>query len=441
MDKQWKSAAVLAVVIAATAGGYLYGRHAVTTAESSGKSAQKIQYTCPMHPFIIYDRPGTCPICAMELVRKIKGTLLSDKELQALSHVALSPSQQVMANLATAVAAVKPFSREIAATGVVAYNQERQGKVSAWLAGRLDRLLVGSVGAQVIKNRPVAEIYSYEFVLAQEEYLLAHKALKLFQSSIVPTYTQTSQTSLFEARQRLRQLGFREEQFEQLDKSGRPTVRIPIYSPLSGVITEKLVQEGQYVNVGDPLFSVADLSRIWVELELYEGDFPFIRKGQEVAITSKSYPAELFHGRVTFIYPFLDPKTRTVRVRVTLPNPGLKLKPDMFVSATIKVPMADSLVVPAEAVMDTGKRQVVWVEWKPGVFILREVKTGARSAAGVQVLAGLKAGEKVAATGGYLIDSEAQLSHGGEAPAQPAAPPTRKDGMETGGGEKSAPHR
>lgn len=441
MNKQWMVAGLLAVLLAAAVGGYFYGRHAVPTAASAAKGAQQVQYTCPMHPFILKDSPGTCPICAMELVRKVEGALVSDKELQSLSHVALSPSQQVMANLATATAVVKPFSREIAATGIVTYNQERQGKVSAWLAGRLDRLLVRSVGAEVARNRPVAEIYSYELVLAQEEYLLARQALRLFQTSIVPTYSQTSQTSMFDARQRLRQFGFREEHFDQLERAGKPTVRIPIYSPLSGVVTEKLVQEGQYVNVGDPLFSVADLSHIWVELELYEDDFPLVRKGQAVAITSKSYPGELFHGRVTFIYPFLDPKTRTIRVRVELPNPGLKLKPDMFVAATIKVPLADSLVIPAAAVVDTGKRQVVWVEWKPGVFTPREVKTGAVSAAGVQVLAGLKAGEKVAVTGGYLIDSEAQLSRGGEVPAQPGAPPAQMESMDMSDMRMSEPRR
>jgi Cu(I)/Ag(I) efflux system membrane fusion protein len=243
--------------------------------------------------------------------------------------------------------------------------------------------------------------------------------------------------SLGDAHERLRQLGFREEQFDLLQKSIKPSIRIPINSPLSGVVTEKLVQEGQYVNVGEPLFAIADLSRIWVELELFENDSPFIRTGQEVAISSKSNPGQLFHGRVTYIYPFLSPKTRTVRVRVELPNPGMQLKPEMYVSAVIKAPLANSLVVPVGAVMATGKRQLVWVESQPGVFVPREVTTGARSAGEVQILAGLKTGEKVAASGAYLIDSEAQLSRGGEvtaqppaAPVKPAAVPAHKDEMD-----------
>lgn len=418
------------VLTAALFSGYLYGRHAVSPPGATKGQTQKNEYTCPMHPFINKDQPGSCAICGMELVKKMQGAEVSGKELQHISHVALSPTQQVMANLATVAAAMKPFTKEITATGIVTYNQERQGKVTAWLAGRLDRLLVKSVGSEVVKERPVAEVYSLDLVNAQEEYLLAYKAVKLFNSSIVPPYSQNNTASLFEARQRLRQLGFRGQHFEQLEKSGKPTVRLPIHSPLSGVVTEKLVQEGQYVNVGDQLFNVADLSNIWVELEVFENDLPFIKAGREVTIVAQSDPGRTYHGKVKLIYPFLDPKTRTVRLRVELPNPGLKLKPDMYVTARIKLPQADSIVVPVGAVMDTGKRQVVWVESQPGVFLQRDVKTGTRSGDLVQILAGLKAGEKVAASGGYLIDSEAQLSHGSETQAKPAASTQKKDKLD-----------
>jgi Cu(I)/Ag(I) efflux system membrane fusion protein len=309
--------------------------------------------------------------------------------------------------------------------------------VAAWVAGRLDRLLVNSVGATVRKEKPVAEIFSVDLYNAEVQYLLAYKTLKILNSSFSVTFPNSTQISLGEAHERLRQLGFREAQFNLLKKSVTPSVRIPIYSPLSGVVTEKLVQEGQYVNVGEPLFSIADLSRVWVELELFEGDFPFVRTGQEVDIIAKSYPGQAFHGKVTFIYPFLAPKTRTVKVRVELPNPELKLKPDMYVTAVIKAPQPDALVIPAAAVIATGKRQLVWVEAQPRVFVPREVTTGIRSAGDIQILAGLNAGEKVAASGAYLIDSEAQLSRGGEvtalpppAPTKPPTAPGHKDDMD-----------
>jgi membrane fusion protein, copper/silver efflux system len=404
------------VLVGAVVLGYLYGSRGTTVPVGASQHAVSAQYTCPMHPFIIAEHPGSCPICNMELVKKVSGAGISERALSNVRHVALSPTQQVMANLATAPATVRPFSKEISATGVVAYNQERQGKVTAWLSGRLDRLLVKSVGARVDKGKPIAEVYSYEMVTAQEEYLLAYKALRLFGSTIVPTFNQNSMGTLFDAKQRLRQMGFSERQFDELQKSGKPTVRIPITSPLSGVVTEKHAQEGQFVNVGDPLFSVADLSLIWVELEVFESDLPNLKVGQEVAIVSTTLGGAPLHGRIKLIYPFLDPKTRTVKVRVELPNPGLKLKPEMYVSAQIKVPAGPSLTVAQDSVVDTGKRKVVWVETSSGIFQPREVSTGMRSGDQVQILSGLQAGEKVALKGGYLIDSESQLAHGPQEP-------------------------
>jgi Cu(I)/Ag(I) efflux system membrane fusion protein len=416
-----KGAARIALVALAISGavycGYLYGSRGGATRTHTAQDVNIAQYACPMHPFIVAPRHGSCPICGMELVKKVTGGDISDQALARVRHVALSPTQQVMANLATEPATVGEFSKEIQATGVVAFNQERQGKVTAWLAGRLDRLLVKSIGAPVSKGRPIAELYSFEMVTAQEEYLLAHKALRLFGSSIVPIFNQNSMTSLFEARQRLRQLGFSERQFDQLQRSNKPTVRLPITSPLSGVVTEKFVQEGQYVNMGDPLFTVADLSVIWVELEVFEIDLPLIKVGQQVAVVCPGLPGQPLKGKVKLVYPFLDPKTRTAKLRVELPNPGLKLKPDMYVSASIKIPLAPSLTVSSNSVVETGKRQVVWVETAPGTMVQREVKTGVRSGDRVQILEGLQPGEKVVLKGGYLVDSEAQLSHTSPLPA------------------------
>jgi len=423
MNRMARFGGVVAVLAVAIFCGYLYGRHPSALQVSTGRPAAKSEFTCPMHPFILKDKPGTCPICAMELVQKINGAAISDKELQNVRHVALSPTQQVMANLATAAAAEKPISREISCTGIVAYNQERQGKISAWLAGRIDRLLVKSVGSEVYKNRPVAEIYSVDLYNAQVQYLMAYKTIKILNTSISVTFPINTHMALGDASERLRQLGFRDEQFEQLQKADKPTIHVPIYSPFSGVVTEKLVREGQYVNVGDPLFSIADLSIIWVELEVFETDLPFIKVGQDVTIHSRSYPGESFHGKVKLVYPFLDAKTRTARLRIEIPNPGLKLKPEMYVQARVRIPQLQSLVVPTSAVMDSGARQVVWVESAPGVFQPRDVRTGIRSGKEIQILSGLKVGEKVAVTGGYLIDSEAQLSSGREISPQPAAAP------------------
>lgn len=425
----------LVCITLALSGGYLYGRRGNVPPAAKTQSPAG-EYTCPMHPFIAKDKPGACAICSMELVKKSGGTGLADKDLKNISHVALSPTQQIMANLATVAATQKPFNREITCTGSVTFNQERQGKVSAWVAGRIDKLLVTSVGSEVRRERPVAELFSIDLYNAQVQYLVAYKTLKILNSSASVTFPINTQMSLGETYERLRQLGFRQEQFDKLHKLATPTVMVPIYSPFSGIVTEKLVKEGQYVNIGDPLFAIADLSRIWVELEIFENDFSAVKIGQEVTIHAQAYPRETFRGRVKLIYPFLDPKTRTIKLRVEIPNPGLKLKPEMFVQASIRVPQTASLVIPAAAVIDTGTRQVVWVESGPGVFLQRDVTSGGRSGTEVQILSGLKAGEKVAVSGGYLIDSEAQLSHTGEtrdrsaAPPKPAPRPASKDELD-----------
>ncbi|HEX9077996.1 MAG TPA: efflux RND transporter periplasmic adaptor subunit [Desulfuromonadaceae bacterium] len=440
---------LVVILLGAAAGGYYLWQH-----RQAGKGAQearqgeqgKVLYTCPMHPFIIKDKPGSCPICGMTLVKKIEtGTAETPEQKQEaamLGHVSLSPTQMVMANVATTEAKALPLNREIDAVGIVQYDQSRQAKVTAWVAGRIDRLLVNKVGEYVTRTKPVAEVYSPDLVAAQQEYLLALKSREQFKNSPIQSISQGGEGLVASARQRLKLMGVKDGQIAGLEKAGQPNIRLPIYTPLSGVVIDKIALEGQYVNVGDPLFTIADLSQVWVEVEVYENEFPNIRIGQTVGITSQSYPGRTFRGRVAFIYPFLDPKTRTVKVRVELPNPGLRLKPDMFVNARVLAPLGTSIVVPVSAVMDTGQRQVVWVEAKPGMFEPRDVRVGVRSGDVIQVLSGLKAGEKVASSGGYLIDSEAQLRGGGHEtmpgmkmeekkgpqPAAPAAPAPKKGG-------------
>ncbi|ABQ24304.1 efflux RND transporter periplasmic adaptor subunit [Geotalea uraniireducens] len=407
---------ILVLLVAAGGGGYYLWHEkkaGKVTQEAKRGEEGKVLYTCAMHPFIIKDKPGSCPICGMTLIKKVEGAQASAKEMEMLGHVSLSPTQMVMANVASVEAKVMPLNKEINAVGIVQYDQARQAKVTAWVAGRIDRLFVNTVGSYVSKGKPVAEVYSPDLVSAQQEYLLALKSREQLKNSPIQSIAQGGEGLVASARQRLILLGVKDEQLAGLEKSGQPNIRLSIYTPLSGIVIEKIALEGQYVNTGDPLFNIADLSSVWVEVEVYENEFSFIKIGQAVDIVSQSYPGKTFRGRVAFIYPFLDPKTRTVKVRVEIPNPGLKLKPDMFVNASVKVPLGSSIVVPVTAVMDTGNRQVVWVEMQPGMFEPRDVKVGARAGDNMQILSGLKAGEKVASSGGYLIDSEAQLKGGG----------------------------
>jgi Cu(I)/Ag(I) efflux system membrane fusion protein len=414
---------LIILIVAALAGGGWYAwQHKGHDHAAEGKAAQGKQlYTCSMHPFIIKDKPGTCPICGMELIKKIENapadgarqTPEQKQQAEMLGHVSLSPTQRVMANVATVEAKFGSLNKEINAVGIVQFDQSRQAKVTAWIAGRIDRLNVNTVGAYVAKDKPVAEIYSPDLLATQQEYLLAVKSRAQLKNSPIPSISQNGDGLVASAKQRLMLYGVKESQIAELEKAGKPTIRLPIYTPLSGIVIEKLVQQGQYVNVGEVLFNIADLSRVWVEIDVFENEVPYVRVGQQVEIRSATEHGDAFTGRISFVYPFHDPKTHTVKARVEMPNPGHRLKPDMFVNAIIRVPLVKGIVIPVTAVIDTGKRQVVWVETTPGMFEPRDVQVGERIEEKVQILSGLKSGDKVAVSGGYLIDSESQLKGGG----------------------------
>jgi membrane fusion protein, copper/silver efflux system len=410
---------VIMLLAAAAGGGWFLWQNSQTVKRTDQLAPKAKQlYTCSMHPFIIRDKPGVCPICGMELIKKIddagkNGAAAAAAQAEMPSHVSLSATQRVMANVATMEAKTESLNKEINAVGIVQYDQSRQARVTAWAAGRIERLNVNSVGAMVSKGRPVAELYSPDLVASEQEYLLALKSRDQLKNSPLPSIAQNGDGLVASARQRLMLLGVKQSQIAELERSGKADIRIAIYTPFSGVVIEKMVEQGQYVNAGEVLFNIADLSSVWVEVEVYENELSNIHVGQQVEIRSQSFPESLFTGRIAFIYPFLDPKTRTIKARVQLANPGLKLKPDMFVNAIIRVPFAPQIVVPVTALIDTGKRQVVWVESSPGMFEPRTVEVGQQSGDKVQILSGLSPGDKVAVSGAYLIDSESQLKGGG----------------------------
>ena len=452
---------LVVIILAAAAGGGWFLWHMKQPEKATDqKAAQGKQlYTCAMHPFIIKDKPGTCPICAMELIKKIEGaadggpqTAEQKQQAEMLGHVSMSANQRIMANVATTEAKQGTLNKEINAVGIVQYDQSRQAKVTAWIAGRIDQLHVNTVGSFVTRDTPVAEVYSPDLVTSQQEYLLAVKSRDRLKNSPIRSIAENGAGLVASAKQRLMLFGVKESQLAELEKAGKPNIRLPIYTPLSGVVVEKMVQQGQYVNTGDTLFGIADLSVVWVEVEVYENEFPQLRLGQQVEIRSQSFPGRSFTGSIKYIYPFLDPKTRTVKVRVEMPNPGLQLKPEMFVNAIIKVPLGSTMVVPVTAVMDTGKRRVVWVETSPEMFEPREVQVGQRTGETIQILSGLNPDDKVAVSGGYLIDSESQLKGGGgqdhskhtggkpvAPPEQSPAPPIRQQPGEDHSGHSTPP--
>lgn len=448
---------VVIVLAAAVGGGWFLWQKKHSVPATEQKAAQTKQlYTCSMHPFIIKDKPGTCPICGMELIKKIDGaaggaqTAEQKQQADMLGHVSLSPLQRVMANIATVEAKKGTLSKEINAVGIVQFDQSRQAKVTAWIAGRIDKLNVDTVGAFVSKDKPVAEVYSPDLVATQQEYLLAVRSRDQLKDSPLPSISQNGDGLVASAKQRLMLFGVKEKQIAELEKVGKPNIRLPIYTPLSGVVIEKMVQQGQYVNMGEVLFNIADLSKVWVELDVFESEVPYVRVGQQVEIRSAADHKVTSNGRISFIYPFHDPKTHTVKARVEMANPGLRLKPDMFVNAIIRVPLTTGIILPVTAVIDTGKRQVVWVETSAGMFEPRDVQVGERMDDKLQILSGLNTGDKVAVSGSYLIDSESQLKGGGGQdhskhtngkPVAPGQPPAAGQQQPQGGQEGHAPQQ
>jgi Cu(I)/Ag(I) efflux system membrane fusion protein len=365
----------------------------------------------------------------MDLVKKSKGGGGMDaQELAQMGQVSLSPTQRVLANIAVADVETRGAGgsaraagkSEVRAVGVVASDETGLATIPSWVDGRIDRLLIKETGARVAKGQPVISIYSRELLAAQEEFLVA---------------LQSSDKTLAGAtRQRLRLLGLSTAQIAQLRSSGKASEQVTMTAPNAGTVTNVMVRQGQYVKEGEPLYEIADLSKIWIEAEVYEHNLADIEEGMEVRVTADAFPGESMQGEVTFIHPTLDAETRTVKVRVELDNKEGKLKPGMYTSVFFEADDSRGgatdapaqLLVPKSAVIRGGKSSSVFVEVDDNLFERRQVEIGRASDDYIVVRSGLKAGEKVAYQGGFLLDSEVQLNsfggsggghagHGGDA--------------------------
>jgi Cu(I)/Ag(I) efflux system membrane fusion protein len=397
-------------------------------AEGAKDGQCKTVYTCPMHHQIIRDSPGDCPICGMTLVKKTiggpaapggkpaekgMGNMSSNPGLtpqeQALKTVTLDPRERMLANVATTEAREESISQEVDTVGKIAVDEKNIRKISSWYAGRIEKLAVNFTGQYVRKGQEIFSIYSPDMVTAQKEYLIAKASAARLKSSDFPEIASGSEGVLDAARTRMKLWGLTDAQIRRLDATGQVNNTVSVYSPVSGTVTDIKARQGDYVTEGGEVFTVSDLSRVWMEAEVYEYEFSKVSLGSRVEVTVEAYPGRVFRGTVSFIDPSVNPESRTVRVRVDMPNGNGMLKPEMFVTAKLLSKPVRGVVVPASAVLYTGKGNVAWVEEKPNVFTMRSVTTGLRSGDNFQILAGLKPGDHVVTQGGFLIDSEAQL--------------------------------
>ena len=288
-------------------------------------------WTCSMHPQIRRSKPGDCPICGMDRISVTRTA-------GGMRTLAISPEAEALMRIEVAPVERRYVTREVRLVGRVDYDETRFGYITAWVSGRLDRLYVDYTGVDVKQGDHLVSVYSEQLYAAQEELI---QSLKFNRSPA--TKTSSIQIDLVEsAREKLRLLGLTEEQIAEIEKSDKPSDHITIYAPMGGIVIEKLKQQGERVTLGERIYTIADLRLVWVHLDAYESDLPWIRYGQDVTITTEAYPGEKFHGRIAFIQPVLDDKTRTVKVRVNVPNDDGKLKPGMFVRAVVRPKVAAS---------------------------------------------------------------------------------------------------
>lgn len=415
-------------------------------------------FTCPMHPQIRQPAPGRCPICSMQLVpisSKAAGVAVDELAVN------IESAQRRLANIQTAKVVSGPVEATLQTVGVIAIDESRQATIAAYIDGRLERLFADYTGVDIKKGDHLAILYSPQLYGAQVEYVEARRGM--IAAGGLPAVRQAQESLAANTRQRLRELGMTDEQITELEKSEKAESRLTIYAKQGGTVVDKLAVEGDYVKAGDPIYRIAQLSTVWLMLKLFPEDATRIRFGQRVEAVVQSAPGQTLLGRVAFIDRTVDPKTRTVGIRVELRNEDGRLRPGDYAQARINLPIgpqgkvfdADlagkwispmhpqiireepgqcpicgmdlvptsrygfteqpipqpkSLYVPRSAVLLAGGNSVVYVETKPGRFEIRPVSVGPILRDKIIILEGLKAGESVATAGNFLIDSQMQLS-------------------------------
>jgi Cu(I)/Ag(I) efflux system membrane fusion protein len=333
-----------------------------------------------------------------------------------LARVQITPQRLALADIATTPAAYHTLSRDIQAVGTIDYDQSRLFDLAARVGGRVDTLYVNTIGQLVKPGDALYSLYSPDVYTALREYLQARKRETDMSKSAQPMPDEMNDAMSVRqaAEQKLLLWGLTMPQLEKIaadfDRAQNVPDHIDILSTASGVVTRKEIHQGGYLQAGDVPFTVADLSRVWMNAKIYESDIPLLHIGQDAAITAAAAPSQPFAGKVTFLAFQLDPATRTLDARIEIPNPDLTLRPEMFATAMIHTPAQKSLTVPRSAVIDTGDRKIVYVRARPGVFDMRAVAVAPPAGDDYAVLSGLKEGENVVTRGAFLVDAEDRLN-------------------------------
>lgn len=417
-----------------------------------GAHAADDAYSCPMHPTIVQDHPGTCPICGMALVKVdrapttpppaagarqiaffrspmdpkvtsptprkdemgmdyvpvFQDELKAGPAVAGLAAVDIDPGRQQLIGLRTAPATRAPIGGQLRVVGRIAVDETRVRHVNIKNAGFVERIFVNYIGKQVKRGDPLFTLFSPDLLAAQEEYLLALRSRGALAGAGGDS-DDTARVLIAAARRRLALWDVPAAELRKLESTGQPIKAVTFYSPASGVVTKKDVVEGMKLEAGAMPYEIVDLSSVWVVADVYEAEIRQVTIGTPATLTLTAYPGRSFTGTVAFIAPMLDPQTRTVKVRLSFPNPAGDLRPEMFGEVLLSVAAHDGLVVPADALIDSGTAQVVFVAEGSGRFVPRLVETGQRDGAMVEITRGVEVGEQVVVRANFLIDSESRL--------------------------------
>lgn len=444
----------LVLLAAAFIGGYGYGRwFGKGENAQAGKGGRKIlYYVDPMHPGYKSDKPGIAPDCGMKLEPVYEGGQIGDQpaataerkilhywdpkdpkytsdkpginpetgnELEPvyaddassmpMGTIKVSPEKQQLIGVQFSQAESSAGTHTFRAVGKVAFDETKIAHVHTRIDGWVDRVFVDFIGQFVEKGQPLLTIYSPELVASQQEYLLALKGQRVMKNSALNGAIADSNSLLEAARKRLELWELSDAQIDEVARTGKPLTYVTMYSPIRGYVTTRNAFPKQRIMADTELYTVVDLSKVWIMADVFEYEAPMVRMGQAARVSLSYSPGKSFSARVNYIQPQVDPMTRTLKIRLEADNPGLLLKPDMYVDVEFRVAMPQRVTVPAEAVLDSGLKKTVFVDRGNGYLEPRQVEIGERIGDRIEIRKGLKAGERIVTAGNFLIDSESQL--------------------------------
>ena len=405
-----KKIAVMLLIAAAFIGGYGYGRWYGRPVVAAGAPERKLLYWVdPMHPWYKSDKPGIAPDCGMKLAPVYEGEEKRYEQGMPSGTVQITPEKQQLIGVEYGAAQYETVTVSIRAAARVTLDETKIAKVQTRLEGWIDQVFVDFTGKRVEKGDPLLTLYSPEALATQQEYLLALKAERQMQDNPLHEMMGSTENLVAAAKKRLELWDITDRQIEEIGRTGKTLLNLELDSPISGFVMERNAFPKQHVTPDTVLYTVADLSTVWVIADVFEYEASNVRLNSPAALTLSYLPGRTFRGRVSYILPQVDPSTRTLKVRIQFDNPGYLLKPEMYGEVEFQTGGARKLAVPQSAVLNSGDRQVVFLDRGNGYFEPRQVQVGAQMGDRVEILSGLQPGERIVTSGNFLIDSESQL--------------------------------